>query len=204
MSRLVAVSNRVAIPRSGKSAGGLAVGLMGAFQQQEGIWFGWSGKTTAETPGPAKVSASGAMRVATIDIQEDDFAGYYEGYSNNTLWPLLHFMLGFFSYSRSDQEAYWRVNRLFAARLLPLLEADDLIWVHDYQLFPLGQALREAGVDRPIGFFLHVPFPAFDVLKALPRYEELLRAIAGLRCGRRANEVRLPCASRVPPRWPRS
>src|SRR5690606_41761186 len=63
-------------------------------------------------------------------------------------------------------------------RLVPLLEADDLIWVHDYQLFPLGQALRDVGVDRPLGFFLHVPFPGFNVLKVLPRYEELLRAIS--------------------------
>jgi trehalose 6-phosphate synthase len=178
MSRLVAISNRVAIPRSGKSAGGLAVGLMAAFQQQGGLWFGWSGKTVPHEPGPAKLTTSGNVRFATIDIGEEDFTGYYAGYSNNTLWPLLHFMLGFFSYSRSEHDAYWRVNRLFAERLLPLLAPDDLIWVHDYHLFPLGQALREAGVDRPIGFFLHVPFPGFDVLKALPRYRELLKALS--------------------------
>jgi trehalose 6-phosphate synthase len=178
MSRLVAVSNRVAIPRSGKSSGGLAVGLMAAFQEQGGLWFGWSGKTITEQPGPAKLTTSGRVRFATIDIGEEDFAGYYAGFSNNTLWPLLHFMLGFFSYSRSDHDAYWRVNRLFAERLVPLLEQDDLIWVHDYQLFPLGQVLREAGIDRPIGFFLHVPFPGFDVLKALPKYDELLKALS--------------------------
>ncbi len=178
MSRIVAVSNRVAIPRSGKSAGGLAVGLMAAFQEQGGLWFGWSGKTIDGEPGPARLTSSGNVRFATIDIDERDFAGYYAGYSNNTLWPLLHFMLGFFSYSRSDHEAYWRVNRLFARRLIPLLEPDDLIWVHDYQLFPLGRALRDAGVDRPIGFFLHVPFPGFDVLKALPRYDILLEALS--------------------------
>src|SRR5690606_23453101 len=77
-----------------------------------------------------------------------------------------------------DHEAYWRVNRLFAERLIPLLQPDDLIWVHDYHLFPLGQTLREAGVDRPVGFFLHVPFPGFDVLKALPRYDVLLKALS--------------------------
>jgi trehalose 6-phosphate synthase len=177
MGRLVAVSNRVAIPRSGKSPGGLAIGLMAAFQQQSGLWFGWSGKTCDGEPGEAKVSTSGNVRFATVDIQQDDFSAYYAGFSNNTLWPLLHFMLGFFSYSRKEHDAYWRVNRLFAKRLVPLLEPDDLIWVHDYHLFPLAGALREEGVDRPIGFFLHVPFPGFDVLKALPRYEDLLRAL---------------------------
>ncbi len=178
MSRLVAISNRVAIPRSGKPPGGLAVGLLAAFKSRGGLWFGWSGKTTPAEPGAAKLASSGKVQFATIDIGEEDFAGYYSGFSNNTLWPLLHFMLGFFSYSRSDQQAYWRVNHLFANRLMPLLEPDDLIWVHDYQLFPLGQALRAAGVDRPIGFFLHVPFPGFGLLKALPRYDELLEAIS--------------------------
>src|SRR5690606_25940718 len=146
MSRLVAVSNRVAIPRSGKSAGGLAVGLMAAFKEQGGLWFGWSGRTIDGEPGPAKLTTSGNVRFATIDIGEDDFTGYYAGYSNYTLWPMRHFMLCSFSCSRSDHEAYWRVNRLVAERLIPLLQPDDLIWVHDYHLFPLGQTLREAVV----------------------------------------------------------
>ncbi|HEX7082167.1 MAG TPA: trehalose-6-phosphate synthase [Gammaproteobacteria bacterium] len=178
MSRLVAVSNRVAVPRSGKSAGGLAVGLLAAFQQRGGLWFGWSGKTTEGEPSDAKISTSGSVRFATIDVDARDFEAYYNGFSNNTLWPLLHFMLGFFSYNRSDYEAYRRVNRLFAQRLLPLLEPDDVVWVHDYHLIPLAEELRREGVNLPIGFFLHVPFPSFDVLRSLPVYDELLRALA--------------------------
>jgi len=178
MSRLVAVSNRVAVPRSGKSPGGLAVGLMAAFQQQDGLWFGWSGKTTPGEPDEAKIFTSGKVRFATTDIKQQDYEGYYNGFSNDTLWPLLHFMLGFFSYSRSDYEAYLRVNRLFARQLLPVLQPDDIIWVHDYHLIPLAENLRREGVRQPIGFFLHVPFPSFDVLRALPCYDEVLRALA--------------------------
>jgi trehalose 6-phosphate synthase len=177
MSRLVAVSNRVAVPKSGKSPGGLAVGLMAAFQQQTGLWFGFSGKTVADEPEPAKVFTSGRVRFATTDIRAEDYEAYYNGFSNDTLWPLLHFILGFFSYSRSDFDAYLRVNRLFARQLRPLLEPDDIIWIHDYHLIPLASHLRDEGVRQPLGFFLHVPFPSFDVLRALPVYEEILNAL---------------------------
>lgn len=179
MSRLVAVSNRVATPRSGKAPpGGLAVGLLAALQQHGGLWFGWSGKTTSGEPGETKVTTSGKTRFATIDLNDEDYERYYNGFSNNTLWPLMHFMLGFFRFSRQDYEAYRRVNDLFANRLHAMLQPEDIVWVHDYHLVPLGAALRQKGVQRPIGFFLHVPFPNFDLLRALPCYNDVLRALA--------------------------
>ncbi len=178
MSRLVAVSNRVALPRGGKAPGGLTVGVMAALQKWGGIWFGWSGNTSVETPAATKSTTSGKIRFVTVDVNEQDYDGYYNGFSNNTLWPLFHFLLGFFTYSRAQYDAYRRVNQFFARRLLPLLEPDDMIWVHDYHLIPLAEELRLAGVRQPIGFFLHVPFPGFDVLRALPCYREILRALS--------------------------
>ncbi len=178
MSRLVAVSNRVALPRGGKAPGGLTVGVMAALQKWGGIWFGWSGKTSVETPAATKTTTSGQIRFVTVDVNEQDYDGYYNGFSNNTLWPLFHFLLGFFTYSRAQYDAYRRVNQFFARRLLPLLEPDDMIWVHDYHLIPLAEELRLAGVRQPIGFFLHVPFPGFDVLRALPCYREILRSLS--------------------------
>ena len=177
MSRIVAISNRVAIPKRGKSAGGLAVGLLSALQAHGGMWFGWSGRTSNQLPGEARVHKAGKIDYATIDINEEDYDGYYNGFANNTLWPLFHLLLGFFSYSRQQFDAYRRVNQLFARRLLPLLGDEDLIWVHDYHLIPLAAELRRAEVRRPIGFFLHVPFPSFDLMRALPCYEYILRAM---------------------------
>jgi trehalose 6-phosphate synthase len=178
MSRLVAVSNRVALPRSGRSPGGLTVGVMGALQKWGGIWFGWSGKTSPAQSCETKTSTSGNIRFATIDLEEHEYDGYYNGFSNNSLWPLFHFLLGFFSYNRNEYEAYRRVNQLFARRLLPLLKPDDMIWIHDYHLIPLAEELRRADVRQPIGFFLHVPFPNFDVLRVLPGYRDILRALS--------------------------
>jgi trehalose 6-phosphate synthase len=151
---------------------------MGALTTHGGMWFGWSGKTCEQECGDVKLATSGAVTYATFDINEHSYDAYYNGFSNNTLWPLFHSLLGFFSYSREQYEAYRHVNRLFARRLLPLLRPDDLIWVHDYHLLPLALELKRAGVEQPIGFFLHVPFPSHDVLRALPGHEEVLLALA--------------------------
>jgi trehalose 6-phosphate synthase len=91
------------------------------------------------------------------------------------LWPLFHYFSKGMRYSNDQREAYESVNRTFAQRLQPLLQPRDLIWVHDYHLIPLGRRLRELGVQRPIGFFLHIPFPNIEMLRVLPCYAELLR-----------------------------
>ena len=177
-TRLIAVSNRVAIPKKGKVAGGLAVGVLAALEKQGGVWFGWSGKTTAREPRDPVLEKRGPITYATIDIKSQDFENYYNGFSNNSLWPLFHYLLGYFSFRRFQYDAYCRVNELFARKLRPLLEPQDMIWVHDYHLIPLAAELRRAGVTQPIGFFLHVPCPSFNVLRSLPPHEHLLRSLS--------------------------
>jgi trehalose 6-phosphate synthase len=178
--RIVAVSNRVASPsQADQAVGGLAVGVLGALEEHGGIWFGWNGDLRLESRGDRRleIEEHGKIRFVGIDLDEADFEGYYNGFSNKVLWPLLHYLLGFISYRRSDFEAYLRVNATFARHLVPLLEPDDVVWVHDYHLIPLGAELRRLGVDQPIGFFLHVPFPGYDVLQALPDRDFILKAL---------------------------
>ncbi len=177
-ARLIAISNRVAIPKTGKVAGGLAVGVLAALEKQGGVWFGWSGKTTTQDPRDPVLQTRGRITYATIDLNKEDFENYYNGFSNNSLWPLFHYLLGFFSFRRFQYDAYCRVNELFARKLVPLLQPDDIVWVHDYHLIPLAAELRRAGVINPIGFFLHVPCPSFNVLRTLPPYEHLLRSMS--------------------------
>ena len=176
--RVVAVSNRVGSPREGdKAAGGLAVGVLGALRANGGIWFGWNGDLTeGDTHDPA-IEQHGNIRFIGIDLNETDYEGYYNGFSNKVLWPLFHYLLTFIEYKRTDFDAYLRVNATFARKLIPLLEPDDVIWVHDYHLIPLASELRKAGITQPIGFFLHVPFPDFDVLQVLPDRNYILRAM---------------------------
>ena len=176
--RIVAVSNRVANPSEGdQAAGGLAVGVLGALRAHGGMWFGWNGQLTPADTHPPAMEEHGNIRFVGIDLNEVDYEGYYNGFSNKVLWPLFHYLLSFIDYKRTDFQAYQRVNRTFARKLIPLLEDGDLIWVHDYHLIPLAWELRKAGVKSPIGFFLHVPFPGYDVLQVLPERRYLLRAL---------------------------
>ena len=114
---------------------------------------------------------------ATIDLTEAEYRSFYVGFANGALWPLLHFRLGLVEFRREDYEGYRAVNRRFAASLARLLRKDDLVWVHDYHLFPLAEELRRLGVRNRIGFFLHTPFVPPALLHALPRAAELLRAM---------------------------
>jgi len=174
MSRLVCVSNRISLPRKTAAPGGLAVGILSALKRTGGLWFGWGGDTIDTEPGDPDLHIRDGVTYATVDLRQEEFEQYYNGYANDVLWPLFHYFLKGMRYSHEQRDAYESVNRTFAAKLLPLLQPHDVIWVHDYHLIPLGRLLREQGVKRPIGFFLHIPFPNIEMLRVLPSYAELL------------------------------
>ncbi len=176
-SRLVVVSNRVAFPGEGaQRSGGLVTGLIDALHQAGGLWFGWSGKL-GEAQSAAVVFESDGVTYATVDLTRADHNGYYSGFSNAALWPLLHYRLDLVNFTRNDMAAYQRVNALLADALAPLLRPTDLIWVHDYHLIPMAKELRRTGAAKRIGFFLHTPFPCLGVLAALPHYDDLLKSM---------------------------
>ncbi|HZZ30711.1 MAG TPA: trehalose-6-phosphate synthase, partial [Phenylobacterium sp.] len=114
---------------------------------------------------------------AVVDLEEADLDEYYNGYANKTLWPLFHYRTDLAAYDRVYGEGYSRVNKRFAETLAPLIQPDDLIWVHDYHLIPLGRELRALGVRNRIGFFLHVPWPAHQVFTTLPGHGLLVQAM---------------------------
>ncbi len=178
MSRLVVVSNRLADPRR-PAAGGLAVALGEALNRTGGLWFGWSGNVNEEQqPGEGHLQTRQAGRVtlATVDLAPEDHAAYYQGYANSVLWPVFHYRLDLADFHGAYLDGYRRVNRMFAAKLLPLLRDEDVIWVHDYHLIPLATELRALGCRQRIGFFLHIPVPPPLILAALPQHDWLMRA----------------------------
>ncbi|MDB5730449.1 MAG: hypothetical protein JWQ03_344, partial [Variovorax sp.] len=180
MSRLVVVSNRVADPRKA-AAGGLAVALGDSLQRTGGMWFGWSGTVLpAGTPAadpPPRTQQAGNVTLATIDLSQEDHDSYYLGYSNDVLWPVFHYRLDLAHFDAGFIDGYRRVNKLFARKLLPLLRPDDIVWIHDYHLIPLGEELRALGCRQRIGFFLHIPLPPPLILAAIPQHEWLVRAL---------------------------
>ncbi len=176
MSRLVVVSNRVARPDTLNSGaqGGLAVGVLAAMAESGGLWFGWNGRIENRPTAEVRSEKRNNIDFVTIGLRQNEYNNFYLGYANSVIWPLFHQRPDLMSYRHHHRMGYLGVNRKFVNQLLPYLQPDDTIWIHDYQLIPMAKMLRQAGVTSPIGFFLHTPFPSYDLLRALPDYQEML------------------------------
>ncbi len=179
MSRLIVVSNRVSppAPEGASSQGGLAMAIAAALREYSGVWFGWSGNSTPTYTGQLSMQRINGVTIATMDLEEQDIEEYYNGYANRTLWPLFHYRIDLTQYERSYGEGYERVNARFADMLVPLIEPGDLVWVQDYHLIPLARELRARGVKNAIGFFLHIPWPARELILTLPRHRQLVESM---------------------------
>ena len=184
--RLVVVSNRVPALSAGTAegtetsgpVGGLVSALHPAMKEHGGVWFGWSGRSTQRRPSqiPA-ITQIGPVQVATVDLSEDDVSLYYTGFSNRTLWPLLHSFQERVQIRRDAYRAYRRINQRFAEALYQMLDPNDLVWVHDYHLFHVGESLRQLGWRGRTGFFLHVPFPPVETFTILPWADQILEGL---------------------------
>jgi trehalose 6-phosphate synthase/phosphatase len=191
MQRLIIVSNRLPVTvekRKGKiafrqSVGGVASGLASITRPREAVWVGW-----AEVPS-ARVSTAEKADIADrlwneygskpLFLGQRDVAGFYQGFSNRTLWPLFHHFARYAEFDTEYWRAYERVNRAYRDAVLEVVEPGDSIWVHDYQLLLLPSLLRESLPDAPIGFFLHIPFPSYEVFRMLPWRREILSGMLG-------------------------
>ncbi|MHC1770011.1 MAG: bifunctional alpha,alpha-trehalose-phosphate synthase (UDP-forming)/trehalose-phosphatase [Verrucomicrobiia bacterium] len=184
-SRLVIVSNRLpftATVADGKPAftaspGGVATGLWsylerrgsGSNSQGSFLWLGWPGATIAPED-QARVRDYGheVYNASPVFLSEESMDRFYLGFCNRTIWPLFHYSPSLVEYEEEFWEEYKRVNHAFFDALARVLRPDDVIWVHDYQLMLLPRLIRERFPDNPIGFFLHIPFPSFEIFRLLP------------------------------------
>lgn len=181
MPRLIVVSNRVADIHSTGSAssGGLAMAMAGALKEEGGVWLGWSGNATDNGDGEPEFSTRNNVTLARIDLSRQHVEEYYNGYANRTLWPLFHHRTDLTAYEQSFRDSYLDVNRTFARAIRSFVKPDDVIWVQDYHLIPLGRELRALGVDNRIGFFLHIPWPARELFVTLPQHADLVWSLFG-------------------------
>lgn len=164
--RLIVVSNR--IPTGEAPSGGLVVAVHDALKARGGIWIGSSGKPV-DTPDPGlRTIASAPYRRLAFDLSQEEFDGFYLGYSNAVLWPLFHHRADLMSVDPDHARTYRAVNDRVAGLIASVAEPDDLIWIHDYHFLPLAAALRKRGVANGIAFFLHIPFPTASDMPALP------------------------------------
>jgi trehalose 6-phosphate synthase len=186
VSRLVVVSNRLPTVRAKGGVGdpeapvgGLAAALVSALKRRPGsAWFGWNGRVLApHAPRRATRQTTPDFTLIGLPLTQAEIDGYYLGWCNETLWPLFHSFPGEVRIDPVQQALSEQVIARFARALLPTLTADDLVWVHDYHLIPLARELRRGGFAGRIGFFLHTPWPPFEMLQMLPAPADTLAAM---------------------------
>jgi trehalose 6-phosphate synthase/phosphatase len=190
MSKTIIVSNRLPlqVKTDGKnisvtpSVGGLATGMKSVHRDSNGVWVGWSGLTDEEITGDMQQKVDKAVQkeqCVGVNLTEDDIQHYYYGFSNRTLWPLFHYFLEYTEFEKEAWESYKRVNEKFAKVVIDQIEEGDKVWVHDYQLLLLPQLIKAEKPDVPIGFFLHIPFPSYEIFRTFPKRKEILEGMLG-------------------------
>lgn len=190
MSKTIIISNRLpvqlqisdggltAIP----SVGGLATGMKSVHSGGESLWIGWSGLTDEETPAALEGEIDKALKkhgCAKVNLTEKDIEGFYFGFSNRTVWPLFHYFLEYSEFELEFWDSYKAVNQKFADAIIEKSNEEDTIWVHDYQLMLVPQMVKEKRPNTSIGFFLHIPFPSYEIFRTLPWREEILEGLLG-------------------------
>jgi trehalose 6-phosphate synthase len=185
--RLIVVSNRLPIVVSQEEghwqikpgSGGLVTAMTPVLKQHQGLWVGWPG-CGEEAPLDElfdRFNHEQQYQLHSVALSAEEVEKYYLGFSNETLWPLFHDLLGHCHFNRDNWLFYGTVNRRFAEAIAEVCTPDDFIWVHDYQLALVGSHLRDLGIRQSLAFFLHIPFPSPDLLRRLPWKTELLRGL---------------------------
>jgi trehalose 6-phosphate synthase/phosphatase len=185
-TKLINVSNRLPVTvteeKIVKSSGGLVAALEGLSENDYAVkWIGWPGATFTGEERCREVESVLRDQYGCIPVflDEQDVRNFYDGFSNSSVWPLLHYLPNYLHYESAWWESYQKVNRLFAERILEHARDNDLVWVHDYQLMLLPEILRKESPGLRIGFFLHTPFPPFEIFRCHPRRRELVAGMLG-------------------------
>lgn len=167
------------------SVGGLATGIrafLAGRPEAERLWIGWPGielDAAQQASFAAQVRAS--HHAAPVFLSAEEMRRFYHGFCNSTLWALFHYFPSYVVYDHDDYEAYRHVNQVYADAILREMRDDDTVWIHDYQLMMVPAMVRAARPRARIGYFLHIPFPEYELFRLLPREwsQELIGGLLG-------------------------
>ncbi len=188
MPKTVIVSNRLPVKiQQAKSSieftpseGGLATGLGSIYKTGDNIWLGWPGLAIAKSEDRKSIKTRlNEQNMHPVFLSNTEIEEFYEGFSNETLWPNFHYFNQYSVFDESNWKAYKRVNKKFGDEVEKVLGPDDTVWIHDYQLLLLPEILRKNNPNISIGFFLHIPFPSYESFRILPWRRELLLGMLG-------------------------
>ena len=184
MARIWSVSNRLPVSVGEtirRSSGGLVAAMEGVANDENTIsWIGWPG-TGVEAAQRPELAAKlrNEFGYEPVFLTDEEVEAYYEGFSNASLWPIVHYMPMYMRHENAWWEAYQTVNKRFAQAAAERASEDDIVWIHDYHLMLAPSMLRQLRPELKIGFFLHTPFPSYEVFRCHPRRTELLKGLLG-------------------------
>jgi trehalose 6-phosphate synthase/phosphatase len=190
MSKFIIVSNRLPIKIEKQqnqwifspTSGGLATGLKSVHENGKSLWIGWPGISSNEIDDKEYETLSKGLlekKFKPISLSNEEIDDFYLGLSNKCIWPLFHYFKQHFQFDEQQWDAYVKVNQKFANAILEEIEEGDQVWVHDYQLLLVPEMIKSIRKDVTIGFFLHIPFPSFEIFRIFPKREELLKGMLG-------------------------
>lgn len=190
MAKNIIVSNRLPIQltkvdnsfRFTPTSGGLATGMNSVHQGQESLWIGWPGIDEDEVDKKSWVPLKKSLKKEgyfPVPLNQQEIDDFYYGLSNKSLWPLFHYFIEFSVFDEKQWGSYQEVNQKFADSVLKNIEQGDTVWIHDYQLLLCPKMIKDVRPDVTIGFFLHIPFPSFEIFRLFPWREELLEGMLG-------------------------
>ena len=188
MSKTIIVSNRLPVKAIVKNdnyeftttEGGLATGLTSIFSDDtSSLWIGWPGLDVPKEKEAVITEELKIRNLLPVFLSAEEIRLFYEGFSNEILWPVFHYMPTYANYETSYWDCYRSVNNKFCQALLSVAEPEDVIWIHDYQLLLLPTLIRRQSPHCIIGFFLHIPFPSYELFRLIPWRSELLNGMMG-------------------------
>lgn len=190
MQKIHIVSNRLpfSVKEEGEnttleaSVGGLATGMKSIYKDYGGTWIGWTGldSDTLDADKQKKVDQLFKQeKCASVHLNSEEIQLFYEGFSNRTIWPLFHYFTQYADFNNEDWETYKAVNQKFADATIDTLEDGDSVWIHDYQLLLVPEMIKSKKPNVTIGFFLHIPFPSYEVFRILPWRKEIIQGMLG-------------------------
>ena len=190
MAKNIIVSNRLPIRISKvensfkftATSGGLATGMKSVHEHENSLWVGWPGIGIDEIAPEAWVPLAKGLEennYAPVLLDKEEVENFYYGLANKCLWPLFHYFIEISTFSETHWETYVEVNKKFSQSVIDKIAPGDTVWIHDYQLMLCPKMIKDARQDVNIGFFLHIPFPSFEIFRTFPCREALLEGMLG-------------------------
>lgn len=190
MSKNIIVSNRLPLQIAKlnnsfefrPSTGGLATGLDSIHKNTDSLWIGWDGISSEKINKKNKSEIKRSLKklnLINVELNDTQIDEFYYGFSNKCIWPLFHYFIEFSNFNKNDWESYVKVNKKFCNKVVKNASINGRVWVHDYQLLLLPKMIKELRPDLTIGFFLHIPFPSFEIFRIFPWRNRILEGLLG-------------------------